>query len=85
MLFVLGHLPRYVDKCLPYAAYHVVPHLFTVEEVRELNKSRPARNQLELLPTGLLKYHCACAGPCLEHMPPAPPLPPPPSAACRWR
>lgn len=42
-----------------FQAHHaLLPKLFSKYEVDRLNMERPADDQLERLPTGLLKYHC---------------------------
>lgn len=47
-----------------HSAHSGLPQLFSHAEVDDLNRCRPANDQLERLPTGLLKHHCcfpACA------------------------
>ena len=59
-----------VERCLPFATYHTTPRLFTPDVVDDLNASRPRDNQLEWLPTGLLRHHC-CYPECPDFLGPA--------------
>jgi len=43
------------------------PNLFTAADIRELNKNRPPTDQLELMPTGLLRHHC-CFPKCMYYL-----------------
>ena len=38
---------------------HEFPKIFTYDEIEKLNRNRPANDQLNLLPSGLLEHHCA--------------------------
>ena len=45
----------------------LLPRLFTPAEVDELNMERPPKDQLELMPSGLLRHHC-CFETCPQYM-----------------
>lgn len=46
------------ENAVEFATKHTQPKLFTPNEVKKLNKFRPIDDQLELMPSGLLKHHC---------------------------
>ncbi|CAK0851034.1 unnamed protein product, partial [Prorocentrum cordatum] len=55
-------------RLLEFCAVHRgLPRLFSLAEVEELNAGRPPGDQLELLPTGLLKHHC-CFPACPQYL-----------------
>jgi len=61
-------LRRKQERLLKLAVFHRThagfPRLFSHPEVDELNQTRPRDDQLERLPSGLLKHHC-----CYPHCP----------------
>lgn len=57
-----------LDKAMPFTEYHKgMPKLFTAKEVAAENIKRSAKDQLVLLPTGLLRDHCCYPG-CPEFL-----------------
>ena len=49
-----------MEKAFPFKKYHnTPPTIFGIGNIDELNIFREKNDQLELLPNGLLKYHCA--------------------------
>ena len=49
---------RLMDAAASGRLTHTHPRLFTSEEIRTLNAKRAGNDQLELMASGLLKYHC---------------------------
>lgn len=55
------------EEAQDFLGYHVYPKIFNHREVAELNSRRPLDDQLELMPSGLLKHHC-CYVQCPEFL-----------------
>jgi hypothetical protein len=53
-----ARLQRLLDEAAGAKLAHTHPRLFTSEEIRILNLKRAANDQLELMGSGLLKFHC---------------------------
>ena len=53
-----ARLQRLLDAAAGAKLGHTHPRLFTSEEIRILNLKRAANDQLELMESGLLKFHC---------------------------
>ena len=53
-----ARLQRLLDAAADAKLAHTHPRLFTSEEIRILNLNRAAHDQLELMGSGLLKFHC---------------------------
>jgi hypothetical protein len=49
---------RLLDAAAGAKSAHTHPRLFTSEEIRNMNMKRAANDQLELMESGLLKFHC---------------------------
>jgi hypothetical protein len=56
-----------LNKGQDYAIYHKIPNLFTNKQIAELNSNRPKNDQLELMPSGLLKHAC-CYPDCPKYL-----------------
>jgi hypothetical protein len=53
-----ARLQHILDAAAPMRLAHTHPRLFTSQEIASMNVDRSANDQLELMESGLLKFHC---------------------------
>ena len=64
-LAAAGRHARLAAEAALFLSMHGLPHLprlFSPLELDDLNRARPADDQLELMPCGLLRHHCCFPG-----------------------